>query len=416
IYEFFEEPRLFSVENEVGSTYLVYWIGDDEHFDNWFIIPISRLKLSHLENKKIDIRSVLINQEQKSFYKARIPFDPNVDFHFYSQSAELINSIVLPIDGLFISDVIAASRSTARIDANELSVATHEIHIEKSCSKSNKSKGLLLDHVTRVCESFNDFYDSLLSTFDISGGIKPLAARPGSFILAFSAEELPSLEVTLSNLNQLILHKRDIKPFLKQHDIDIKSFSALLSSIVDTSTCMELKSNLNDEVIINIRKSDAVFYLKDMSRLALQYVSSYQVPQANDLEKLFRLVSMTWNGDEITSKTLGVDERHVLYYRHAAKVMGFFESNGAITALGQQLAEANEERKFRIAARSFESSYCGWAWINWSGVEDLAGLNPNTASMFLLQNCASLSTSTAKRRSSTLSTWCEMLQPYYNEW
>lgn len=38
IYEFYEEPRLFSVANSVGGLYLVYWIGSDDTYDNWIII------------------------------------------------------------------------------------------------------------------------------------------------------------------------------------------------------------------------------------------------------------------------------------------------------------------------------------------------------------------------------------------
>ncbi|WP_374760456.1 DUF6575 domain-containing protein, partial [Escherichia coli] len=38
IYEFFEEPKLFSVSNEINSMFVVYWIGDEEDYDKWIII------------------------------------------------------------------------------------------------------------------------------------------------------------------------------------------------------------------------------------------------------------------------------------------------------------------------------------------------------------------------------------------
>ncbi|HGE8474251.1 TPA: DUF6575 domain-containing protein, partial [Serratia marcescens] len=55
IYEEYDGPRLFSVENEVGSTFISYWIGNDEDFDNWFLIPCSKAKIIAYEKKNIDL-------------------------------------------------------------------------------------------------------------------------------------------------------------------------------------------------------------------------------------------------------------------------------------------------------------------------------------------------------------------------
>ncbi|HCO0222981.1 TPA: hypothetical protein N7D13_003150, partial [Escherichia coli] len=75
IYEFFEEPKLFSVSNEINSMFVVYWIGDEEDYDKWIIIPISKDRLEHFERKRIDIRSVLVYQEQKLCYQFNIYYE-----------------------------------------------------------------------------------------------------------------------------------------------------------------------------------------------------------------------------------------------------------------------------------------------------------------------------------------------------
>lgn len=72
VYEFFEEPRFFSVENEVGSLYVVYWISEDENSDSWFIIPVSPTKLELIERKRIDIHSALTALEQSFFTRFRL--------------------------------------------------------------------------------------------------------------------------------------------------------------------------------------------------------------------------------------------------------------------------------------------------------------------------------------------------------
>ncbi|HHH4566478.1 TPA: DUF6575 domain-containing protein, partial [Morganella morganii] len=74
VYEFFEGPKFFSVTNEVGGIFLLYWIGDEEEYDKWFLIPISSSRLENLERKRIDIYQSLVYQEQKFFYQINLPY------------------------------------------------------------------------------------------------------------------------------------------------------------------------------------------------------------------------------------------------------------------------------------------------------------------------------------------------------
>ncbi|EKN3731992.1 hypothetical protein OU760_001118 [Yersinia enterocolitica] len=411
IYEEYDGPRLFSVENEVGSAFIAYWIGNNDDFDNWFLIPCSKSKIIAYEKKNIDLLTLLSQQEQANFYKIEIPFCESKQLNITPMPSREINSIKLPRSGLYVEDITTVS--LAKI--NEALIPTHELKV----SKSNKDakKNVLLEHVTRVCEKFSELVNSFNATNGIQGSIQPLNARYGSFVLSLHAEEMMKFEKTLERISELMLNQRDITPYLRDNDIDIKSFCSLLEAIVSTSVNFELKSKFSDDSIIIIYKKDAVSYLKSISGLALQYVSSYQVPQANDLTKVFKIVDMTWNGDDINPITLGVDKRHVAYYKHAAKSMGFLESNGSITSTGQKIASSLEDigLRYRIAARSFESSNCGWAWVNWSGVNKLSDIDPESAENFLLESCPSLSEETAKRRATTLSKWCRELKPYYVE-
>ncbi len=413
VYEFYEIPRLFSVENEVGSTFIVYWIGDCEYSEKWYLIPISRLRLNRFENKDIDIHDALVNQEQQFFFEVEIPFDGLKTETWKSIPKLDIGKINLPKKGLFISEVTPIGWQSS--NASELNFATHEIRISKTSEKISKTPKL--EHVTRLFENFGTLYKSFLDTMNIaSNGIEPISARPGSFILSFQAEHLYQFESKFKILNEMISKRIDIVNYMKQNQIDIRSFTALLGSVFETSTNFELKDNATDSNIFVIRKSDAAFYLPSLTKSAVQYLSSYQVPQANDLEKIFKLADLTWQGLEVNAASLKVDPRHVAYYRHAAKTLGFFESNGSMTAIGQQLAESGRDKKLKITAKCFESSYCGWAWITWAGVQDLRGLESGTASVFLKENCPNLSATTSKRRASTLSTWCDELQEHYSEW
>lgn len=413
IYEYFEGPKFFSVYNEVGGLFIIYWIGDEDEYDKWLIIPISKERLEHLERKRIDINASLVYQEQKYYYQVNIYYDGGVEPDFIRfDAAQIANKIKLPQPRLYISGVTPILNTGKLGEPVEFS--THEIHIEKS---SKGTLPLVLGGVSRVFEHFNDLYNSILTAIDEKDVMKPVSGRPGSFALSFQAEKMESIEPLLKELNDVILNRRDIVDFIKSKNIDVQMLTGLFQSVIETSSNLELKSNSTDDIILIIRKVDAEVYIKRLAKLSSEFVGGYQVPQANIMDKIFNIVELKWKDKHLNLQTTGLDERHVLYYIHAAKILGFISNTGYVTALGQQLAEAEDDhdRRLRIAARSFEASHCGWAWVTWSDAKDIRGIKPKTAEEFLMQKCLSLSKETKKRRASTLRQWCEALQSSYEE-
>ncbi|MGC1095758.1 DUF6575 domain-containing protein [Pantoea agglomerans] len=412
IYEYFEGPKFFSVTNEVGSVFLIYWIGDEEIFDKWLIIPVSQERLEDLERKKIDINSVLSFQEQKKYYQVNIFYNEKLTPQFsVEDSLKIQEKIKLPKPSLFISSVTPVL-NTGKL-GRSIEFSTHEIHIEKS---SKGSRPLVLSGVSRVFECFNELYNSILNYSNTSDLMTPVSGRPGSFALSFQAEKMEQFEPLFISLNEVINIKGDLVNFLSGKGIDIQVVNELFLSVVDTSTDFELKSKFDERLILKIRKSDADFYVSSLSRVATQLVSSIQVPQANIIEKVFEVVDLKWNNIIVCPETISLEERHVLYYIHAAKTLGFLSNSGAITALGQQIAMAkkDENKRLRIAARAFESSHCGWAWVMWNNVDNIKEIDPASAENFLMDKCHSLSKKTIKRRASTLRKWWEKLENYYS--
>lgn len=409
VYEYFEEPRFFSAENEVSSLFVVYWIGEDEDSDSWYIIPVSPTRLDLIERKRVDIRSVLVEQEQSFFYEVRAPYDRKIDPTWNVKDVSRVYDYALPAQGLFISSVVPVLEN-GRI-GEAIKYSTHEIHLEKSSKKS--AGNLVLSHVSNVCDCFSDLYDSLLEFSGLKDKLRPVDARPGSFILSFQAEKLTAYEEVLRELSGLIERRADIVDYIKNNGIDIQAFSNLLQSVVSTGTNMELKSNQTGEVIFLLTKAGAEFYLKVISRMSTLAVGGHQIPQADTLDKVFKVVEVKWSGEPCTVINTGLQERHIFYYLHAAKVLGLLDTNSKVTAIGQKLVQSERETQYKIAARCFEVSHIGWAWINWSEVENLSQIDPDSAEKFLLEQCHSLSKDTIVRRSRTLRHWGNELKEKY---
>lgn len=411
VYEFFEGPKLFSVVNEVDGLYIVYWIGDEDEFDKWIILPISKTRLDHLERKRLDINSMLSYPEQKICFRINLPYDEGLEPVFIKLSTDdMKQSIKLPRAGLYISSVMPML-ATGKLGVC-IEFSTHELHVEKTVTSTEP---LVLKGVSKLFECFNDLYSSILMSFDEKDLMRPVSGRPGSFVLSFQAEKMQQIEPLLKELNDLVLARGNLVDFIKRKNIDVQMLSALFESIVQTSSSFELKSNTTDELVLIVRKTDAEYYTHALAKMSAQVVGGYQVPQANLIDQVFKIVELKWQDKHLDILSTGLDERHIQYYIHAAKILGFLNSNASVSALGQQIAESAYDKRLRIAARSFESSHCGWAWITWSQARNLSELDSSTAEAFLLDKCLSLSDKTKKRRASTLRQWCEALKPSYQE-
>lgn len=409
VYEFFEEPRFFSVENEVNTLFIVYWVGEDADSDSWYIIPVSPSRLEMIERKRVCIRDSLVNQEQGFFYEVKIPYDRDLKPSWIDKKAHEVLAIPLPVGELYISSVVPVL-SSGKI-GEPIAYSTHELHLEKSSKKS--AKNLVLSHVSNVCDRFSDLYDRLLESSKCKDKLRPVDARPGSFIISFKADELHLFETDLKELSRLVELRADIVPLITEKKIDIQAVTDLFQSIIETGTNMELSSNQTGEKIFIITKAGAEFYIKKLSRLSSLNVGGHQIPQADVLETVYDLVDVVWGGEPLTPINTGLTERHIYYYKHAAKVLGLLDQSGKVTTTGQQLVQSDTETKHKIASRRFEVSHIGWAWITWAEVENLSQVNPDSALDFLTEQCHSLSRDTIERRSVTIKHWCQALQKYY---
>ncbi|ENE7663436.1 hypothetical protein ABNY11_002499 [Enterobacter roggenkampii] len=410
IYEEYNGPRIFSLENKTGASFISYWIGDTEDAENWYLIPCSKARIISFEKKQIDLLALLSQQEQNNFYKIEYPFDLEIPATVTHLLSSQISNIKLPKPGLYVDKIKSASLSLV----NENIVATHEFIVSKSNKKSKKN--VLLDHVSKVCEKFSNLALGYNNTNKITGTIQPLTARYGSFAIALHADELESFENIFLHITELMINQKDITDVLRKNDIDIRSFCDLLESINSSCVDFELKNLINYDKKIVIHKNNAYIYLKQLSRLSLQYISSIRVPQADSFDKIFKVIDLIWEAEAVTAEILKVEQRHVAYYKQAAVILGLLSSSGTLTALGEKIALCGDlDMKMKLVAHAFEASDCCWAWMNWSDVKKMSDLDASSSIRFLTESCPTLSETTIKRRAQTLTTWHQKLTPYYRE-
>lgn len=433
VYEYYDEPRFFSASSSVGNKYLCYWLGSDETGDKWLIFGVSAKKLKAIEEKKRCIRDSLLYQEETTSYIFEVAYgdDEPAKFKFFL-SKDIEKHIKLPKPGLYISNTPDyedySKKLVAQAPPQEKSIeiikrknlatpneTSHEIHIDKV---SRKSKPLMMNQIIKVLNSFNDFYRSMTDALDINSSMFPSGHREGSFILSLDVEKFEVIENELVELFELVSREADIKPFVKLKGIDTAFLLDLFYSVADSNAVFDLRNNQSGRSIVNLSAAYAKHYINDQEfiHLADSSIRSSQVPQANDLDKLFEVVSKKASGIYITEEEVSLTERQIQYYMHAASTLGFMDAHDTITALGRRIAQADSQTRMIITARCFQLCECVQAWITWAQVKNVIELDPSTATDFLIECCSTLSPSTAKRRASTLNKWYQQLSKYLPEY
>ncbi|WP_140182470.1 DUF6575 domain-containing protein [Providencia stuartii] len=407
VYLEFDGPKVFYAENETGSTFFVYWVGDDTTFDNWYVIPCSKARIIAFEKKKVSLRSILEYQEQEYFFDIKIPFSSVDELDVQFKHKNKIVEIILPQSDIYVKKIEIYAPSLLE---NNL-VPTHEIIVSKTNKKSKKN--ISLEHMSQVCDRFSELVLGFNKSRGVKGSLQALNARYGSFAISLHVEELTKFESFLTQASAFMVHKKDIIPLLMENDIDIKVFLNFLRTIELSSIDFELRSSADKNNVIKIFKLDAEVYLSRLKHRALTYIASIKVPQGNDIEKIFQYIELKWRDEPITAESLNVDKRLVDYYKYSALILGFLEYNGELTPQGQRIALSDTPTKYRVTAHAFEASECAWAWMNYSEITSLADLDPKTAIDFLTECCPSLSEVTIKRRANTLISWCNKLKLHY---
>lgn len=407
VYLEYDGPKIFYAENETGAVYFVYWVGDEVDHQSWYVIPCSKSRVIAFEKKQLNLKTILEKQEQEYFYELKLPFSKNDKLSFELKHRNKIAEIALPAENVFVKKVSIYSPSLLE---NNL-ITTHEIIVSKTNKKSKKN--IFLEQMSLVCDRFSELVFGFNKSLGINGDIQALNARYGSFAISLHADELSKFEDFLGRVSSLMINKKDILPFLKTNDIDIKVFLNFLKAIESSSVDFDLRSTSDPDRIIKIYKLDAEIYLVKLRRESLSYIASIKVPQANDIHKVFTLLDLKWNNEIVNAANLNVEPRLVAYYRQAAQILGFMEYNGELTPQGQRVALSDEATRYRITANAFEASECAWAWMHHYDLTSLSQIDPNTSVSFLKERCLSISDKTALRRANTLTSWYHQLIPYY---
>jgi hypothetical protein len=269
---------------------------------------------------------------------------------------------------------------------------------------------LVLDLVSRIATKLGDLLGGFIDrAFGITVELVPCGAARGSFILDIIAQGLPpyalealdeALRTAPERVDAGVL--RQLLALLQQNGVRLT---------VSLASGESSKGAPPTQLMIDARRRKTM--LKSAEDAALRTIDSRDIPQANDLDRVFQVVEMVSNHEALDPDRLGITPRQVSYYRRAAMILGFLSESDELTPAGKQMARLSAAERLRVTVVHFESCVCGNAWIQWSGKKTLREVQPESATEFLRRCVPGLSDYTAARRAQTLIAWYRALADYH---
>lgn len=283
--------------------------------------------------------------------------------------------------------------------------------LELALHAERHGRVLELELVGRIQSAFGGLLDEFSDKFfGDSVDLIPQGARPGSFILDISAQglhpcALEELDNALTNSPERVDGRRlvELLELLSQNGI------RLTVSVIDSVG--DANGSSSPVLVIDTRRGRAL--LEVVEPASLRTIDSADIPQADDINRVFDIVQRIARHEEVSAETIGITKRQVDYYRRAAKILGLVAESNELTAAGRLIARLGVDDRLKTTLVYFESSICGDAWIRWSGGKTLHDVKSETAMDFLLASVPGLSADTARRRAVTLSAWYRILIKYH---
>lgn len=264
---------------------------------------------------------------------------------------------------------------------------------------------LRLDVVGRVATAFSDLLSDFVDGFlDRPVELIPIGATPGSFVWNVDAWGLPSYAIAE------LQERATVDPAEVGVNELVKLLEQLDQHKIDLTASIATQDTRPPQLVFGAERRKT---LLDAARTVSEAINSNEIPQANRLERVFRLVEMHASGEEINADTFGEGPRDVVYYRRAAKILGFLDESDRLTLAGRQIARLTNEHRMRATVVYFESSVCGDGWIRWAKKQTLLEVEPESAQQFIEQCVSGLSATTVDRRAQTLMAWHADLIPYH---
>lgn len=399
VLDWYDGPRLFIAESASGIRYIAFWADETEDEDLWLYSSVSEHRISSIVSGKLDLRSIYTKPEDEIIFLIRLRSNSqssaSVETIYPSQ---IDQELLPPYDDFLALDEGFFAESNGFATAENTGLLIHEINISRP--RSNATIGF--ESLSSVATNWSRLIHSVLNTSPVL-----VSTSVGSLIVELQTDTGDELSTFFNRLQTLINSPTYEHINNNFSDQECKLLELFLASLHKDRLTLSTKiTSLPDQpslVLSHTVINELRLALIDFNQ---QRVESIEVPQANDLNRLFRMLELIDNGENNIGYQLSLSPRQVKYYKQAARILDLLNENALITSRGKYFLNLPQvSDRYKVAMLLFESSPVGFAWLSYCNRQSIMTLDPESALDFLASRSSNLSTNTIARRSKTLRAW-----------
>jgi hypothetical protein len=389
-------PRLRITENASGSRYLAFEVEVMEQGSRWLYVPISDTRIDDLMAGKLPLREIYTDPEDGFIFGVRVsPQASSVDL----MAADAVEPDWLPLD----DDAGFAQAEGFTVDGGgsppNAGPCIHRITIHRPRS----SKAIAFAALTAVAADWAKFIHAEL---EATPCLLNASADPLVFELQTPAES--KLRPGLQCLQGLITSPTPGQIETQLSPQACKRLEQLLSTLHNDKLTLSIQLAEPDPLSLVLSHARTQALRAALMGINQQRIGATEVPQADDLDKLFRMLELIQAGETNLGYRLELSPRHLNYYKQAARILDLLNDSDGITSRGYYLVSLSQVvERYEIAMMLFESSPVGFAWLRYSKVQTAVDLDPGSAPAFLNAHSSNLAAATVGRRAQTLRYWVQ---------
>lgn len=399
VYNYYDEPLIFSAMNEYEQLFFCYSLGCDDSDDRWIIIPTSSEKLNELEQKDISVVKMIKQSSTSKVLLVKINLDNNNINEEFVLSKKL--TYKMPKDDYYIRE---------NINYDGKRKYSHKIRIAKV-----NEKDIISEILNQASDVFTEFCRHYLEKHNLSVKFFPQDAVKGSFVyrIKTTTKQLDEFNSIGYQLLQEITTPKCFMSAINDKKIDLRIVRKLFEIIAVNDLVIQFIDENSTNNILNLSAEYAKRMIPEIDDKLGIYLDSTMVPQADNLMRIKKYLSIVDNQRVVTAEELGVHHRQVSYYRDACRMLSLIHDYSILTPLGQKMNSLNSEVEFiELIKRQFEETDCGALWMLNQKVSSIVEINEESATEFLIENCNGLSESTSRRRAQTLKSWVKKFKEF----
>lgn len=99
IYEYYDQPVLYSCKNTAGQFYLVVAADENDKYVTWLCVAISMERLNLIRSGKIDLHDAFAESENDYTFTVRVPYDEHASVQTDWTQSNQVPEDMLPMPG-----------------------------------------------------------------------------------------------------------------------------------------------------------------------------------------------------------------------------------------------------------------------------------------------------------------------------